>query len=183
MTASVQGIPMDQASRAFMESIYCTYDRLLRSVARRCCADPILREDIVQESILRLLPKAPLLRELEEKALGCYLAVTIRNTAASFLREQARHQALLVPWDGRAEEVPDHTATPEGQLLSREERDCLKALWRQLPQADRTILAGRYLRGRTSPQLAQELGCTPNCIRMRLTRARRRAAECLTHQD
>lgn len=183
MTAVIQTTPMDRTSRAFMADLYDTYGRLMEAVAWRCCADPILREDVIQESLLRLLPKAALLRSLEARALQCYLAVTIRNTAASLLRDQARHQAVLVPWDGRVEEVTDQTATPEGQLLSREEWDDLEALWRQLPQGDRTILAGRYLHGRTSRELAQELGCTDNCVRMRLTRARRRAAGMLANAE
>ena len=34
-----------------------------------------------------------------------------------------------------------------------------------------------------TPELAQELGCTDNCVRMRLTRARRRAAGMLANAE
>lgn len=51
--------------------------------------------------------------------------------------------------------------------------------WMALPEETRSLLAGKYLLGLSDAELAEQYGCRPDSIRMKLTRARRQALKIL----
>ena len=50
-------------------------------------------------------------------------------------------------------------------------------VWDTLPEDTRELLAGKYILRMSDAELAEEFCCSPDSIRMKLTRARRRALE------
>ena len=48
---------------------------------------------------------------------------------------------------------------------------------------DRLLLEGKYILGYTDAELADMLGCKKSSVRMKLTRARRRAFQLMTEEE
>ena len=66
-------------------------------------------------------------------------------------------------------------------ILSRKEP--LSAVWQKLSPTDQLLLEWKYIFGFSDRDLALRLDCKPESIRMKLTRARRRALHILKEQE
>lgn len=71
--------------------------------------------------------------------------------------------------------ITDKSPLPEEVALMNERIDEFGKVWMTLPEDTRTLLAGKYILGLSDTELAEQYGCNPNSIRMKLTRARRQA--------
>ena len=63
------------------------------------------------------------------------------------------------------------------------DQETLKFLWPRLSEEDRILLEGKYVWGQSDKELAEILHCKPSSIRMKLTRARRRALNNLSEKE
>ena len=68
-------------------------------------------------------------------------------------------------------------------LLARERVDRLRIIWPKLGEEDRLLLEGKYLLEYSSAELGERLGCQSASVRMKLTRARRRALKWMTEGE
>lgn len=59
----------------------------------------------------------------------------------------------------------------------------MKTVWAHLTEEEQTLLEGKYIIGYTDAELAGQLQCKVSSIRMKLTRARRRAISLLNEQE
>lgn len=167
----------------YMEGLYHRFKRLMFATAGRYAADPADREDLVQSALVRLVNKLPTLRSLEEGAQASYIVFTVRSVAIDALRKTGR-QLRGVSLEGEeALQVPDAAPTMDEYLMARERSDRLRTIWPRLGEEDRLLLEGKYLRGCSDRELAQLLGCRVDSIRMKLTRARRRALKRMTEGE
>ena len=72
----------EENPQAFLCRLYERYARLMYSVAsKHLPGAPHAREDVVQETLLKLTQKVPLLQTMEEAPLAAYICVAVRNTA------------------------------------------------------------------------------------------------------
>ena len=69
------------------------------------------------------------------------------------------------------------------QILLEEQKDHLMQIWSNLSEEDQLLLEGKYILGYKDAELADMLGCKKNSIRMKLTRARRRAFQLMTEEE
>ncbi len=76
----------------FITGIYYEYERLMFATARRYIDDRTEQEDVVQESLKKLIEKQERLAGLAQAAQAGYVATTVRNTAISILREKTRER-------------------------------------------------------------------------------------------
>ncbi|MEE0067445.1 MAG: sigma-70 family RNA polymerase sigma factor [Evtepia gabavorous] len=155
----------------FMVWLYDHYEERMRRTAKKYCRDEFLWEEILQESFLRLLSRIPKLRTLKEGERAGYLAVTVRNTAFTLLRKQAKERGWCVSLETGA--LPVEGCLPEEWVIQRERWNTLAAVWPQLAPTERFLLEGRYFQQRSDRELSDDLGCGANSIRMMMTRARR----------
>ena len=138
-----------------------------------------LIEDLIHDSFVKLIEKEDLLRTFNGCTLRTYIVYTVRNTSISFIRKRARESGRLVSMDENNEAacVTDNAPLPEEVVIMDEKkRDFLK-VWDTLPDDTRELLAGKYILRMSDAELAEEFGCSPDSIRMKLTRARRKALE------
>ncbi|MFQ7402031.1 MAG: RNA polymerase sigma factor, partial [Neglectibacter sp.] len=102
----------------------------------------------------------------------------------NYMRKQGRT-------DGRCcsleEQEEQDMAIPEPSLDERimlaEQKERLMQIWSSLPEEDRLLLEGKYILGYTDAELADMLGCKKSSVRMKLTRARRRAFQLMTEEE
>lgn len=138
----------------------------VRRVIRARVPDASAAEDVVQETLVRLLE----VRErLDRQALVAYGVVVARNLVASDIREaelHARHEHRLVE--------PPTGPGPEEGLLDAEEAAALRIGLQRLPAEDRDLLLAHEVGAEPTGRLAAAAGTTPGAIGARLARARAR---------
>lgn len=164
--------------RAFMVAVYEEYRGLMFSTAHRYADSMDDCNEIVQDGITKLIERIPLLRKMESYILAGYVAACIRNTAINFLRHRGSERAKFRSLDDdTAPELEVSTHPIDLWLDVESRRECLAAAWAVLSPDDKLLLEGRYILGYSDQELAKQLNCKPASIRMKLTRARRRAAK------
>ena len=154
--------PREPAGGAEIEALLPT----VRRVVRARVVDQAAAEDLVQETLVRVLAAGD---RVEPGMLEPYAIVTARNLVASRWKELDRHrrnQHRVV--DLRPVEAPD-----EG-LLSREERRALATALTRLSQREQELLLAHEVSGQDTRSLAREVGSTAGAVAAQLNRARAR---------
>lgn len=162
--------------REFLSSLYYEYERMMFATVKRYIDDRIEQEDVVQESLKKLIEKQERLSKLARAAQAEYVAVTVRNTAISFLREKSKGKNKILSLDALGEEVLNRymTSVEEDVLIQQKMVRRLKEGLEHLPPQDRALLEGKYILEQSDKELAVNFKCKPESIRMKLTRARRK---------
>jgi len=137
---------------------------LLRKVVGSRLHDPHGVEDVVQETMLRLMSAGT---RLDPEALVPYAIVTARNIIAGHWRRadtSRRNEHRLI--DVR---LP---SPPEDELLQREDADALSAALDELAPRERDALVAHEVDGVDTTALAEEWGTSPGAVAAQLNRAR-----------
>lgn len=174
----------DRAGLAFMTDLYHRYSRLMYATARRCVSSGQDCEDIVQDAVESLCKKLHTLMDLPAPALPVYITHTVKNQARNFIRHQAVVQKHIVEWNGGcldSREAP--LPPPEALAALREDAARLYAVWPRLPEQDRELLYRKYVLDQSNEELAEFFRCRKDSIRMRLTRAKRKAISLMEGDD
>ena len=175
MIAFISTMVSDPSDREFMTSFYEKYYRLMFSVSRGICKEYYDSEEIVQDSIVKLISKISLLRSLPEENRVYYTVAVIRNTALSLLRKQAREKGKVVPMSDWFSDVISEEDNPvEDRVILTENIEEMAHCWEYLSEEEQFLLEGRYILELTDGELAEQIGCKPDSIRMKLTRTRRK---------
>lgn len=141
---------------------------LLEPVVRRVVAarvvDPNLVDDLVQETLARVLESR---RSLEGGALMAYAVVSAQNLVTSEGRTEHRRERLRP----RLADL-SQPQVPEDAVVVNEERRAVRSALRQLSHDERAALLAREVDGRDNASLARDLQSTSGAVSLRLFRAR-----------
>ena len=158
-----------------MNDIETLYRRHASSVFRFAlglCGDRGAAEDVVSETFVRLLTRAP---RIETRTALAYLLAVARNTYLNGRRRRRREvplpESLAAPEDD-----------PDGRLDDRHRLESALAALGELPEGERAALLLRVDHGLGYEEIAAALGTTPGAARVRVHRARLRLAERLETQ-
>lgn len=171
----------DPDDREYLTQLFHQFHRLLFHTAQEYVSDQYEKEEIVQDSFVRIIEHVAKIRTLERYTLPFYLVMIVRNTALNHLRSRStRDKHILLS------EEPEMTQQPEeyvsldlyAELLER--REAVDGLWPKLSETDRYLLGAYYFVGLKTEEIAQTLGCSKDAVRMKLSRARKHAREILT---
>lgn len=136
---------------------------IIRRVLRPRVHDPEAVEDLVQETLARVIEARP---RITGDGLTAYAVVTARNLASSLGRDEARrrdHLHRLVD--------PRTPTTPEEEALRKEEGQAVSAALARLTPGEKAAIVGRA-GGKDTKTVARELGSTPGGVAVQLARAR-----------
>ena len=139
---------------------------VVRRVVAARVSDPTAVEDLVQETLTRVLPVE---RRLDATALAPYAIVTARNLVRSHARREERGRRHLHRLADRERPVE-----PEEVVVEDEEREAMAAALARLPPLERQSLLSHEVEGVDTAALAEEVGGTPGATAARLARARAR---------
>ncbi len=139
---------------------------LVRRVVRARIDDAALADDLVQETIARVLAAG---ERVDPNLLEPYAIVTARNVIASHWRAQDRrrrneHRALDLDTDAPADE----------SILAEADRLAVAEALATLPEAERRTLLAHEVGGQDTRSLAAERGSTAGAIAAQLNRTRAR---------
>ena len=136
-------------------------------VRRVICArvlDPRLAEDLIQDTMARLLQAG---RELSEGALVGYAVASARNSVVSYQRREQRRERL----EPKVVD-PDMPVDPEAAAVAAEERQAVREALAALDVDERRWLLAHDLEQVPTADLAEHAGSTPGALAARLARAR-----------
>ena len=180
MLIFLESLELEQTDKEFIVWLYHEYKGLMYYTAKKYISFPEEIEDILQDSIIKLIERIELLRDMEKHTLAGYIAATIRNTSFNYLKKQA--QINKKTYDEEINE--NEQSIPLEDLLHLKERsEQLIKVWPQLSAIDRHLLEGKYILGYSNEELAQQLGYKPSSIRMKMTRGRRCAFTLLMQSE
>ena len=171
MPLVIQTIENDD-DRHFMEQLYTDYSRLMYSTAWKYVVSGVEVEDVVSDSCVALIPKIPLLRGMEPKAMSAYVISTVRNAAIDANRkvcrtnERIRHEAAET-----LENLPGMETT-EDRVLLREKLRAILVVTSGLPWIEQDILRMKCQQGMTARQIAEQTGITEDDVWKYLKHAR-----------
>lgn len=157
---------------AFREFHARYFDRLYHFLLVVARGDAHAAQEALQETLLRVANHA---REFaDEEVFWCWLKVVARNAARDRGRKHRRYLALLERFAFRRDEPAPAPPHEERRLAT-----LLEESLGELDPPDRRLLEGKYLRGETVNELADESGLTEKAVESRLSRLRRRLADSL----
>ena len=148
------------------------------AVARRLLSSEEDARDAVQEAFLNAFRNID--RFEGQALLSTWLHRIVVNVSLMKLRSRKRkpEESLdhLLPAfrdDGHFAERFESGSEPADQRLAREEEQAaVRAAIEELPQHYRTILLLRDIEGIGTQEVAEQLGISPNAVKLRLHRAR-----------
>lgn len=169
------------SENVFFLELYQKYKRLVLSKAISYATDTSSAHDIAQDTWMKLLGNIQTLRRLEEGALVTYIVFTVKSTALDFKGKTERETLFREQHGGKLIEYS--TPSAEEEFMGHAPAGLLASIWSKLSKEDQLILEGRYLQDQTDEELASIIGCKPGSIRMKLTRARRKARKLIEEKN
>jgi len=163
--------PLTGEEQTFFLEFYIAYRDFLHYMIRKYEPNPANQEDIMQDTLVRLIKNVSILQTLETGAAYRYLAHTVRTAYVDHVRKQG--DAILIPLE---ECIGGEMPVQREDLWSGD-------LQLHLPPREWDVLEGKYLWGYSDRQLAKQLGTTPNNIRVILFRAKKRARALLERKQ
>jgi len=171
----LQAIEND-ADREFMTEVFERHAGLIYSRISKVVSDPWAIEDILQNTVEKLIDRIPLLRGMDAIHRAAYISVAARNAAYNYLRDDRKE----ISW----EDLPDSESALasagseiEDFLFLRERIELFEQVWQNLDERSRYLLESKYILERSSEEIASDLGIKPSSVRMYLTRARKTALD------
>ena len=165
---------------AAFDVVYDRFNRPLFNFLARLTRRRDVAEDLLEETWLRLIARAPELRE--DTRLGAWLYTVARNLYASYRRSRAMedsHAAGLSGWGSRASAAP----SPFDSAAATEVERRIEAALGELPLVYREALLLAAVEGMRPAEAAEVCGITPEAMRQRLSRARALLARHLEQGD
>jgi RNA polymerase sigma factor (sigma-70 family) len=153
-------------------TFYTQHRAELHAHASRVLKDQIKAEEITQDALIKFMLAAPEL-ESDEHALS-YLHRTIENLCIDLFRAEGRRPNLVVIDDAQAEVEAawqnngDHSAA----MSAAEDAAIIRQALALLSPAERAALVMWEMEGRSTEEIAAELGIKESAVRHTVSRAR-----------
>ena len=174
----------DLDNREFMSQLFLDFHRLMCNEARKIAKNDWIAEDIVQDTLLKLIDKVSLLRTLPQRKLVNYIISATKNTTYNYLRKKAHEDLLSFDELGSTEmDLPEsYKRDIETIVILHDDLNRLSHIWRKIDKRSQYLLEGRYIWGKSSAEMAADLGIRLDSVRMALTRARQTAYQFITEE-
>lgn len=160
--------------REFMAKLYIEYRWLIFSEAKKLVGYNVA-EDIVQDSIVKLIDKIDLLKTFDKKRATSYIAETAKNSAISYLRGSGNRPIFFDTVDS----FEDSGIDVERIAIKNLDYESLRKIWPKLKPETQTLLIMKYELLLSNEEIAERYSIKAESVRMRLTRARREAFKLL----
>jgi len=162
-------------SVADLASLYSEYRLSFISQARRMLRSDSEANEVVQEAFIKFILAAPEL-DTQERALA-YMRATINNLSLNVIRARgSRPNLVALDSDASAErlaEIAVENYIPADESISgAEDAAIIKLALAQLSPAERAALVMWEMEGRSTSEIASELGIKESAVRHTVSRAR-----------
>jgi RNA polymerase sigma-70 factor (ECF subfamily) len=155
-----------------LETLYRQHASAVFRFAWGLCGDRSAAEDIVSETFVRLLVRAP---RIETRTALAYLLAVARNTYLTGRRRRRREVPLPA-------EILDPAQDPADSLDDQERLEAVLQALGSLPEGERAALLLRIDHDLPYEDIASALGTSVGAVKVRIHRARLRLASALEKQ-
>lgn len=172
-----QTSPLSPEETDFFHRFYQEYKGFIFYIANRYTTSQTDCEDVVQDSVIRLLCNTKVLMELNHPKRVKYIALTVKS---AFLDHERRVLAAKeVDLDEeKLAALLERTSMHADADQTRTKLDVYQ-LRQTLSERDWLVLEGKYILGYSQEELSELIGVSPDSIRMILHRARKNARDIL----
>lgn len=172
---------LNKEDREFFQRLYDENKQLLYHTASSYTSTADERDDLVQETVVRLMNNVACLRNLSCCKIAYYIVITIRTAYIDIRRARGDHEIISLD-----EDMIDSLC--DSNLEDRKEPDmssriAVQKLKESLPERDWYVLVGKYIMGYTHDELGALLGIKAANVRMILSRAKTKARELLQNEQ
>ena len=163
--------------RAF-SALVRKYQKPVHALVWRKIGDFHIAEEITQDIFLNVYKK---LRTLENPNLfaGWLYVSATRRCLAWLKKKRIPMESLEIMSPGELEELAyaQYQVEQQEEGVNEQQREVVKRLLQKLPESERTVVTLHYLGEMTCEDISQFLGVSPNTVKSRLHRARKRLKE------
>lgn len=167
--------------REFMSDFYLASEKWMYHEARRWFPQQQDAEDIVYESVVRLIDKVDVLQNMDRQNQIQYAVVTVRNISYNVLRRKGLEKTVSFD-ELEYTVVPESETHTEDTILQEQRHAYLASLWEKIGTEARLLLEQKYILKWSDAEIAEDLHVRPQSIRMRLTRIKRTVAKSLYNE-
>lgn len=173
--------PLSAAEAEFFQQFYEEYKGFIFYIANRYTSSSTDCEDIVQDSVIRLLSNIKALMTLNHAKTVKYIALTVKS---AFLdHERKRFASKEIELDEEKLAVLLEKSCLHTNADHTQSKLDLCQLKQTLSQRDWLVLEGKYILGYSQDELSEMIGVSPDSIRMILHRARNHARDILLNDS
>jgi RNA polymerase sigma factor (sigma-70 family) len=160
---------------ADLASLYSEYRSSLVSQARRMLRSDSEANEVVQEAFIKFILAAPEL-DTKERALA-YMRATVKNLSLNVIRARGSRPNLVAidsdtSADRLAEIAFENYIPADVSISAAEDAAIIKLALAQLSPAERAALVMWEMEGRSTSEIAAELGIKESTVRHTVARAR-----------
>ena len=151
------------------------YQKPVHAFVRRKIGDFHIAEEITQDIFLRVYEKLPTLKDPNTFA-GWLYVIAARQCFAWFEKKRIPMESLDAMSPAELEELAytRYRAEQEKEFVSERQREIVERLLQKLPEGERNVVTLHYLDSMTCEDVSKFLGVSPNTVKSRLHRARKR---------
>ncbi len=163
--------------RAFMLNLYNDYYGLVRKTVYNITHDENNKEDLINDTFIKLIEKISLIRTFESCKLAAYVVYTSRSVAINFIKHrdvQKKHAYYGEDMD-LLEKLPCPDDAIEDRIIHQGEIAELGNAILKLPEKKKDLFYFKYILEMHDRDIAQIFGISPDSVRQYLTKARREA--------
>jgi RNA polymerase sigma-70 factor (ECF subfamily) len=184
MIALIASTVSDPDDRDYMLWLYNEFYRLMFAEARKYFDRQEDCEDVVQEGLLKLCNNVSKIRGKNRCIVAAYIVSMIRNTSITILKKRKRMEQHEVSLDSGQVDAVATDDPPLHEIMERFDSHAqLHQIWEKLTEDQQFLLEGKYILRLSDAELAESLGCKPDSIRMKLSRARKQALHFLNQLE
>ena len=167
---------LDGDQNAFT-TLVTKYQKWVHTLVWRKTGDFHIAEEITQDVFLKVYKKLSTLKPSDHFTGWLYVIAT-RRCIAWFRKKRLPMTSLdATPVSELEEFCYTQYETERSEQISLErQRDIVKRLLEKLPESERTVVTLHYLAEMSCEKISEFLGVSPNTVKSRLYRARRRLA-------
>lgn len=157
---------IDAGDEAAFTQLFEGFHQLVYHTALKLLHEPALADDIVQDVFLKVWLKRGTLSEIGD--IRNWLFIVTRNGCKNALRGMTAHSRKN---DGLAGELPHFVNDVETRAILQNYEGLIAEAMTRLTDQQKKVFELSYRRGMSRHEIADELGTSPNTVKMHLMRA------------
>lgn len=153
-----------------LAELYYRYSSVLYTLALKILGEPVLAQDVLQETFLSVWRKAALYND-KRGNVGASLIVLCRNLAIDHYRAKMRLASRHVELDTVGEFLIESGNNPADTALAREDGRLLRLALEQLPAEQRQVIEMAYFQGLSQTEIAEATNAPLGTVKTRTRQA------------
>lgn len=176
-------VPLDESDAQFFHSFFEEYHNYIYHAASSYTSNAADRDDLFQETIIRLMKNISALRKLSRCKTAHYIVITVRTAYIDMLRQKKNICPLPLNDDDDLLEALSGNISAGRSVNDVHLRMEVRRLKENMSEKDWMVLVGKVIMGYTHEELGTMLEMNPASVRTMLSRAKAKAREILHIED